>query len=158
MLDSLDIKILEGLNKNGRVTWSELAHHLQLSSPSIAERVKRLEEKEIIRGYTVKLNYVELGYTMTAFVAVTLEHPKYIANFTKAIQVLSEVEECHHVAGEDDYFLKVRCCTNQHLDEFLNTKLKVISGVARTRTTIALSTIKEESHHPLGVDMKRKKS
>jgi Lrp/AsnC family transcriptional regulator, leucine-responsive regulatory protein len=157
-MDSLDFKIIDELSRNGRVTWSELAQLLGLSSPAIADRVKRLEEKGIIRGYTAKLNEVELGYMVTAFIAVSLEHPKYIAGFTKAIQHLSEIEECHHVAGEDDYFLKVKCRTNQHLDEFLNGKLKVIAGVSRTRTTIALSTVKDKRNDAFPADSRGKKS
>ena len=149
MIDSLDVKILNALSRNGRMTWADLAAILQLSSPSTAERVKRLEEKGIISGYSAKLNYLALGYTVTAFVGVSLEHPKYISGFIKNIQKLSEVEECHHVAGEEDYLLKVRCLTNQHLDEFLNTKLKLIEGILRTRTTIALSSPKEFSHPKL---------
>ncbi len=158
MLDTLDMKILDALSLNGRMTWAELAQLLQLSSPSTAERVKRLEEKNIITGYKAKLNYTELGYTVTAFIAVSLEHPRYISGFVKEIHQFSEVEECHHVAGEDDYLLKVRCKTNQHLDDFLNTKLKIIEGVSRTRTTIALSTTKENTHHPLIFDRRGKKN
>lgn len=143
MLDSLDYKLLQALSLNGRMTWSELAGILQLSSPSTAERVKRLEEKGIISGYTAILNYQELGYGVTAFISVSLEHPKHIAEFIKTVHQLPEIVECHHVAGEDDYLLKVRCRSNKHLDEFLNSKLKVLKGVHRTRTTIALSSPKE---------------
>lgn len=144
MLDSLDFKLVNALLKNGRSTWAELAAYLKLSSPSTAERVKRLEEKGVIKGYTAKIDYEALGYVVVAFVAVCLEHPKYIDQFVGAIEKLPEVEECHHVAGDDDYFLKVRCSSNQKLDEFLNKKLKTIPGVHRSRTTIALRSIKEE--------------
>lgn len=143
MLDTLDYKIIEMLSLNGRMTWAELASALNLSAPSTAERVKRLEEKGIIKGYSLRLNYQLLGYTVTAFVAVTLMHPKYIADFTAAVNNLSEIEECHHVAGDDDYLLKVRSKTTQDLDDFLNTKLKLIKGISRTRTTIVLSSTKE---------------
>ena len=143
MLDTLDYKILELLCSNGRMTWAELASALGMSAPSTAERVKRLEEKGMILGYSLRLNYQSLGYTVTAFVAVTLTHPKYITGFTAAVDDLDEIEECHHVAGDDDYLLKVRCRTTKHLDDFLNTKLKLIKGVSRTRTTIVLSSTKE---------------
>ncbi len=143
MLDTLDYKVIELLSLNGRMTWAELASALGLSAPSTAERVKRLEEKGVITGYSLRLNYPLLGYAVTAFVAVTLAHPKYIAGFTEAVDDLSEIEECHHVAGDDDYLLKVRCKTTKHLDDFLNTKLKLIKGISRTRTTIALSSTKE---------------
>ena len=146
MLDSFDYKIIEQLSIYGRMTWSELANNLGMSAPSVADRVKKLEEKGIITGYSAKLDYASLGYNVTAFIAVNLNHPKYISNFLKSINEISEVEECHHVAGEDDYLLKVRCKTTQHLDELLN-KLKLIEGVSRTRTTIVLSSNKELSLH-----------
>lgn len=61
------------------------------------------------------------------------------------MEELAEVEECHHVAGDDDYILKVRCKHTEHLDKFLNEKLKTIPGISRTRTTIVLSSTKEDS-------------
>lgn len=145
MLDDLDYKILEHLSSNGRATWAELAQILGLSAPSTAERVKRLEEKGIIVGYGAALNYRSLGYSITAFIAVSLSHPKYRAGFLKAIEEMMEAEECHHVAGDDDYVLKVRCKDTDHLDKFLNENLKVLAGISRTRTTIVLSSSKESS-------------
>lgn len=142
-MDTLDYKIIELLSAQARMTWAELAITLGLSAPSAAERVKRLEEKGVIVGYSVRLNYPFLGFMITAFVAVNLAHPKYIDGFLKSTNGIYEIEECHHVAGEDDYFLKVRCKTTQHLDDFLNNKLKLIKGVSRTRTMIVLSTNKE---------------
>lgn len=143
MLDALDYKILEELSAHGRMTWAELAHQLGISAPSTADRVKKLEEKGVIMGYLSKLNYASLGYLVTAFIAVNLSHPKYILGFLNRVNEISEIEECHHVAGDDDYLLKVRCQTTRHLDELLNSKLKLIEGIARTRTTIVLSSNKE---------------
>lgn len=145
MLDDLDYKILEHLSFNGRATWADLAHILRLSAPSTAERVKRLEEKGVIVGYGTILNYRSLGYSITAFIAVSLSHPKHMVGFLKAIEEMMEVEECHHVAGDDDYILKVRCKNTEHLDKFLNENLKILPGISRTRTTIVLSSSKESS-------------
>jgi Lrp/AsnC family transcriptional regulator, leucine-responsive regulatory protein len=143
MLDSLDFKILEHLLVNGRASWAELANILGLSAPSTAERVKKLEERGVILGYRVNLNYKSLDYSVTAFISLSLSHPKHISGFLKSVDDLSEVEECHHVAGEDDYLLKVRCKNTESLDKFLNEKLKILPGISRTRTTIALSSSKE---------------
>ena len=144
MLDSLDYKIIELLTTTGRMTWADLSSILGLSAPSAADRVKRLEEKGVITGYSARINYQALGYTITAFVAVNLTHPKYIGSFIEAVNEISEIEECHHTAGDDDYLLKVRCNTTLHLDSLLNNKLKRIDGVSRTRTTIVLSSNKEK--------------
>lgn len=143
MLDSLDFKILEHLLVNGRASWAELANILGLSAPSTAERVKKLEERGVIRGYQVNLNYKLLDYSVTAFISISLSHPKHMSGFLKAIDDFAEVEECHHVAGEDDYLLKIRCKDMESLDKFLNEKLKILPGISRTRTTIALSSSKE---------------
>lgn len=143
MIDNLDCKILEYLADKGRATWSDLATTLGLSAPSTAERVKRLEEKGLIKGYRAELNYKTLGYAVTAFVALSLSHPKHISAFLKAVEDMTEIEECHHVAGNDDYLLKVRCKDTEALDKFLNQKLKVLPGISRTRTTIVLSSTKE---------------
>lgn len=143
MIDALDSKIISRLVRQGRITWSELAGLLKLSAPSTAERVKRLEEKGVIKGYSARLDYAALGFGLTAFVAVTLGHPKHRTGFLKHVEAASEIEECHHIAGDDDYLLKVRCRTTQHLDAFLNESLKIIPGVLRTRTTIVLASPKE---------------
>lgn len=143
MLDSLDLKILEHLLTNARTTWAELATILGLSPPSTAERVKRLEEKGVILGYSANLNYKLLNYSVTAFISLSLSHPKHISGFLKAVDGMAEIEECHHVAGEDDYLLKVRCWDTDSLNKFLNEKLKILPGISRTRTTIALSSLKE---------------
>lgn len=144
MLDTLDYKILKTLSEHGRISWSDLAQLLKLSAPSTADRVKRLEEKGFIKSYHASLDYFELGYTIVAFIAVTLAHPKHQKTFLKRIMQLAEIEECHHVAGEDDYLLKVRCLNTDDLNLFLTEKLKVIMGVAKTKTTIVLSTVKDE--------------
>lgn len=151
MFDALDYEIMRQLCRRGRTSWSELATILGLSAPSAADRVKRLEEKGIIRGYAARLDYQALLH-VTAFVAVSLSHPKHRSGFIKAVEGAQEVEECHHVAGDDDYLLKVRCWTIGHLDRFLNDHLKRIPGIARTRTTIALSSPKESPVIPEKVD------
>lgn len=145
MLDSLDYKIIEHLTLNARMTWSELANILGLSPPSTAERVKRLEEKGLITGYSANINYKALGYSVTAFISISLSHPKHIKEFLASIEDMCEVEECHHIAGDDDYLLKVRCKNIDLLDKFLNEKLKILPGILKTRTTIVLSSPKEST-------------
>ena len=152
MLDALDLKILDYLLINGRASWAELANILGLSAPSTAERVKRMEEKGVILGYRVNLNYRLLNYSVTAFISLSLSHPKHISEFLKAIDGMAEIEECHHVAGEDDYLIKVRCKDTEFLDKFLNEKLKILPGISKTRTTIALSSSKESPIKKLNIN------
>ena len=144
-MDVLDLKIIDALLLNGRATWTELGLQLQLSIPTIAERVKKLEEQGVLQGYRVIVDYGALGFALTALVFVTLAHPKHRAEFIQKINSSAEVLECLHVTGDDDYMLKVVCRDSKHLDMFLNEHLKSIVGVAKTRTIIALSAPKERA-------------
>jgi Lrp/AsnC family transcriptional regulator, leucine-responsive regulatory protein len=133
----------------GRITWSELAGILELSAPATAERVRRLEERKIIKGYTALIDPEAVGCELTAFIAVTLERPEHRAAFLQRVQELAEIQECHHVTGEDDYLLKVRCRNTRGLEQLVSENLKGLPGILRTRTTIVLSTTKETPILPL---------
>lgn len=149
-MDALDLKALVRLMDNGRATWAELAQHLGLSAPAAAERVHRLEERHVIRGYAALVDPDAVGYSLTAFVAVSLDHPEHRERFLQQVMRLDVVQECHHIAGEDDYLLKVRCHGPRDLEHILTDSLKAIPGVVRTRTTIVLHTEKETTALPIG--------
>src|SRR5690242_5127086 len=151
-LDATDMKILRLLVRNGRMSWADLASELELSGPSAAERVRKLEQRRVIRGYTALLDPEQVGAQVTAFVAVRLERPRHRTAFIKRVQELAQVLECHHVAGEDDYLLKVRVESLRKLEELVSSGLKSLDGVANTRTTIVMSTAKETPVPPLGAE------
>jgi Lrp/AsnC family leucine-responsive transcriptional regulator len=146
---SFDVKALKLLMRNGRASWAELGHLLGLSAPSAADRVRKLEQRGVIRGYAALVDPASVGYPLTAYVSVSLASHRNRAAFLRAISKMDQVVECHHVAGDDDYLLKVRCRGTQDLDHFLATQLKDKLGVARTRTTIVLSTAKESVRVPI---------
>ncbi len=148
-MDALDYMAVRYLMVQGRATWAELAQQLGLSAPAAAERVHRLEDRGVIRGYAALVDAEAVGCMVTAFVAVTLTLPAHRAAFLARVQTLPEVQECHHVAGDFDYLLKVRCASPRELDRVLSEELKGIPGVERTRTTIALFTLKETPAVPL---------
>ena len=148
-LDSLDRKVLEFLVRNGRATWAELGQLLGLSAPSAAERVRKLEQRGVIRGYAALIDPASVGRPLTAYISVSLASHRNRAAFLRAIAKMDQVAECHHVAGDDDYLLKVRCRGTQDLDHLLARELKEKLGVARTRTTIVLSTAKESVRVPI---------
>jgi Lrp/AsnC family transcriptional regulator, leucine-responsive regulatory protein len=148
-MDHLDFKALDAMQAHGRTTWAELATILGLSAPAAAERVRQLESAGVILGYAALLNADALGYHLMAFVAISLERPQHRAPFLNAIQHMPEVQECHHVAGDDDYLLKVRCLNTRHLDWLLNEQIKAVEGITRSRTTIVLNTHKETATLPL---------
>ncbi len=131
------------------MTWAELASCLGLSSPAAAERIHRLEEQGVIKGFTALVDHEAVGCGLTAFVAVVLERPEHRSPFLQKIVEMQEVQECHHVAGEDDYWLKVRCKGTRDLERLVSDTIKSMPGVARTRTTIVMSTPKETPIPPL---------
>jgi Lrp/AsnC family transcriptional regulator, leucine-responsive regulatory protein len=146
------MKAVARLQTSGRESWIRLGETLGVTGPAAAERVRRLEERGVIRGYAALLDPEAVGARLTAFVAVTLEHPKHRRAFLKRVETLAEVQECHHIAGDDDYLLKVRCSDTGHLDRILSEELKGVPGVQRTRTTIVLGTVKETTILPLPQD------
>lgn len=148
-MNSLDNKIIRALMSNGRITWAELAGLLGLSSPATADRVRRLEEQGIIKGYTALIDAESAGYGLAALIAVSLERPAHRQAFLELVHQLPEIQECHHTAGDDDYILKIRCRGTRDLDRIINEELKNLPGIVRTRTTIILGTVKETPNVPL---------
>jgi Lrp/AsnC family leucine-responsive transcriptional regulator len=155
-LDALDLKTIDELTRHGRMSWADLAGQLGLSAPAAAERVRRLEERGVIRGFAALVDAEAVGCALTAFVAVTLERPEHRAVFLDWARGCSNVQECHHLAGEDDYLLKVRCGGTRQLEALISDELKGLPGVARTRTSIALSTVKETVAVPLPTEAGRR--
>lgn len=147
--DPIDRKVLELLETRGRMTWAELGESVGLSPPAVAERVRRLEERGVIRGYAAMLDARSLGLTLTAFIGVTLERPKHRRAFLELVDKLPEIQECHHVAGDYDFLLKVRCRDTADLEKLISERIKGRPGAAQTRTTIVLSTCKETPALPV---------
>ncbi len=135
--------------RNGRATWAELGQLLGLSAPSAADRVRKLEQRGVIRGYAALVDPASVGHPLTAYISVSLASHRNRAAFLRAIDKMDHVVECHHVAGDHDYLLKVRCRGTQDLDDLLAKELKDKLGVAHTRTIIVLSTAKESVRVPI---------
>lgn len=148
-MDSLDYKIITAIMNNGRITWSELAGQLGLSSPAAADRVRKLEEQGVITGYTALIDAESAGYGLAALIAVSLERPEHRQGFVELVMKLPEIQECHHTAGDDDYILKLRCRGTRDLDRIISEEIKGLPGIVRTRTTIILGTVKETPQVPL---------
>lgn len=143
-MDKNDEKILEILKMDGRITVSDISRKINLSVPAVAERIRKLEQSKTIEKYLVRLNRMELGYTLLAFISVTLDKTENISRFREKIITCPNVLECHHIAGQGDYLLKVLVKNTLELENFLMNELKKIPGVISSNTTICLSTLKEE--------------
>ena len=148
-LDTIDTKALALLQRDGRGTWAMLGAALGMTGPAAAERVRRLEAAGVITGYRAIIEPKSVGLGLTAFIAVSLGGAVDRSSFLGRIARMPEVLECHHVTGDDDYLLKVRCAGTPELDRLLVHELKGIGGVVRTRTTVVLGTEKETSTLPV---------
>ena len=148
MTDSLDLtsrRILGLLTQDGRASYQALADEVGLSRPAVMERVKRLEEAGFVRGYTAVVDRRRIGYPITAFVAVRYTHSMGGLE-EPGIRALAEnpnVLECHHVAGEDCFMLKVAAPSVDSLEGILR-QLREPGEPVSTRTTIVLSTVFEK--------------
>jgi len=158
VLDSIDHHLVQLLQLDGRATQLELAREVGLSQPATAERIRKLEDSGVITGYVARVDASRLGKDVTAFVGVSIEHPKYFDGFCKKVLELPEVLECHRVAGQDSYLLKVKTKSTVSLDELLTESIRVIAGVTRTFTTIVLSSVKEDTRVHVDPQLYRRKS
>lgn len=149
-MDAIDIKLAAALQADGRASWARLGELVGLTAPAAAERVRKLEERGVVKGYYVLLDPTSMGLELAAFIAVTLQLPASREGFLRDITSLPEVLECHHVAGDADYIIKVRCSGTAHLERLISNDLKGVSGVATTRTAIVLRTEKETTALPIG--------
>ncbi|HEY3319530.1 MAG TPA: Lrp/AsnC family transcriptional regulator [Planctomycetota bacterium] len=151
-MDAIDLKILDILQKDGRTSHSELAKTVGLSAPSVGERVKKLEASGIIRRYVALLDPAKVNRPITATIAVSLDKPIHAKAFLQRIQELEDVLECHHVTGEMDYLLKVRTRSTSALEALISGDLRPLEGVVHTRTSVVLSSPKEETRLGLTLD------
>ncbi|HEU4988463.1 MAG: Lrp/AsnC family transcriptional regulator [Gemmatimonadota bacterium] len=148
-MDALDFKALSRLQQFGRDSWKNLGELLGITAQAAADRVHRLEQQGVVHGYAALVDPDAVGLHLTAFVGVSLERPKHRDAFLEHVLSLSEVQECHHVSGEDDYLLKVRCRSTSDLERVVGDDIRGIPGVVRIRTTIVLRTSKETVALPL---------
>ena len=147
-MNTNDLKIIRRLMSNARATWAELGALIGLSAPAAAERVRKLEESGVIKGYAALIDPDSIGCGLAALISLTIENPEYRPAIIKKIGELAEILECHHVAGDVDYILKVRCFGTRYLERLISNEIKSFPGV-RTKTTVILSTIKETPVLPL---------
>ncbi|WP_233455324.1 Lrp/AsnC family transcriptional regulator [Paenibacillus elgii] len=143
ILDTIDLAILDALKENSRMTASEISKRVNLSIPAVSERIRKMEEAEIIEAYTIKMNRMKTNCKLLSFIFVNIDQTEHIEEFRKSIVQCSSVLECHHVAGEYDYLLKVLVEDTQALEHFISNTLKNIKGVLKSNTIISLSSLKE---------------
>jgi Lrp/AsnC family leucine-responsive transcriptional regulator len=148
-IDEIDLRILEHLQRNARETQADIARAVGLAPSAVLERIRKLENRGIVRGYTADVDPRVLDLGMLAFVAVRSDDIGADEHIADALALVPEVLEVHHVAGDDCYLVKVRARDAEHLGVLLRTRVGRIPGVRSTRTTIVLGTVKETSRLPI---------
>lgn len=144
-LDAIDRTILAILQDDCKTPLAKIGERVDLSPPSVLERVHKLEEEGFIRGYQAALDARRLGIDVTAFIGVSIAHPTAITRFEEQLGELDDVMECHHVTGEHTLLLKVKTRDTQSLEALIRS-LREIEGVERTQTSVVLSTKVERSN------------
>ena len=137
-LDDLDQHLLRLLVQDGRRSYTDLAKDTGLSTSAVHQRVRRLEQRGVITGYTARVDPTALGLPLTAFVSVTPIDPAAPDDAPDRLQHLPAVEACHSVAGTESWILKVRVASPGALEALLS-EIRSAAGV-QTRTTVVLST------------------
>ena len=144
-LDDTDLQILDLLQANARETQVEIARAVGLAPSAVMERVRKLEARGVLKGYSATVDPKALGLGLLAFVAVRSDEAGSENRIASALAELPEVLEAHHVAGDDCYLIKIRARDAEHLGLLLRTRISRVPGVRSTRTTIVLETLKETS-------------
>jgi Lrp/AsnC family transcriptional regulator, leucine-responsive regulatory protein len=147
--DDTDLQILDLLQTNARETQVEIARAVGLAPSAVLERIRKLEAKGTLRGYSAHVDPKAIGLGLLAFIAVRTDEFGLENRIAKDLAELPEILEVHHVAGDDCYLVKVRALDAEHLGQILRSRFARIPGVRSTRTTIVLETVKETSHLPI---------
>ena len=155
-LDKTDKKILDTLQENAKITNAQLAAEAGISPPGMIERVKRLENGGVIKKYVALVNPGAVGKGTLAMVNVSLaaHHLASIDSFTEKINKMEEVLECYHIAGEDDFLLKIVVEDINSYEKFLVEKLTKVEGVSKIKTTFVLSTVKYNTKIHFNINQK----
>lgn len=143
-LDMIDREILGLMQENARISNADIARELNMAPSAVLERVKKLEQKNIILQYTVCINPEALQQNLLAYVFIKSADGLGCNSSTDELAKIPEIQEVHHVAGDDCYLVKIRTSDSASLMELMRNKLSKIPNILSTKTTIVLETVKEQ--------------
>jgi Lrp/AsnC family leucine-responsive transcriptional regulator len=138
MLEPTDARIIAELARDGRCSYTELAERVGLSVSAAHQRVRRLEQRGVIRGYAARLDGEQVGLPLTAFISLVPIDPAAPDDYAERLTDLTEIEDCYSVAGDESYIIKVRVASPGALETLLSA-IRSRANVS-TRTTVVLST------------------
>lgn len=136
-MDLIDEMIIEELKKDSRLTMSELGRRVHLSSPAVRERVRQLEEQQIIAAYTIKVNLKNIGYPISAIIEATIKNNRY-TEFKQHISNYTNIDFCYRISGEACFMLKAHFANFEDAEQFIDQLLPL----AQTKTNFIFSKVK----------------
>jgi Lrp/AsnC family leucine-responsive transcriptional regulator len=145
MIDEMDRRILSMLQANARTSNAEIARRVKMAPSAVLERIRKLEDRGIVREYTATLNPETIGLGLLAFIFVRTKAGTWQEDTAERLAALPQVEEVHHITGEDCFLVKVRVKDTSGLGTLLRDGIDAIDSVAGTRTTVVLQSVKETS-------------
>lgn len=149
MIDEIDATMLNILQANARTSNAEIARQVDLAPSAVFERIRKLEERGVIEGYSARIHPKAIGLPLLAFIFVRADEKPGAERTARRVADIPEVLEVHHVAGEDCFLVKVRAADTDALHKLLSERLGLIETITSTRTTIVLETVKESSALPI---------
>lgn len=144
VLDKIDLNILRLMQENARISNADMARELGMAPSGVLERVKKLEQKGVIQQYTARINPAALQQKMLAFIFMKASDGPGCTDTAEALAKIPEVQEVHHIAGDDCYLVKVRTYDSSTLVRLMRGSFSQIPNLLSTRTTIVLETVKEQ--------------
>jgi Lrp/AsnC family leucine-responsive transcriptional regulator len=138
-LSATDARIVEILQADGRRSYADLGADLGMAGPSAHERVKKLEARGVIRGYAARIDPIAVGLDVLAFTWVTQAPGTIATDLTADFAAIAEIEECHHIAGQADYILKIRATDMEHLGDVVR-RVQTTRHVFSTETDVVFTT------------------
>jgi Lrp/AsnC family leucine-responsive transcriptional regulator len=145
VLDNVDLQILDLMQSNARVSNTDLARELNMAPSAMLERVKKLEQKKVIKQYNTAIDPAAVQQKLLAFIFIkSKEGFTCCTDIAQELAKLPEVQEVHHIAGEDCFLVKVRTADSASLMAFMRNSLQKIPNILSTKTTIVLETVKEQ--------------
>jgi len=150
-MDDLDFRILQALQMNGRTKKTTLARELNVPTTTLVERIRRLENNQVIKDYQANIDPSKLDLLVQAFISVSLDHHQKnrIRSIENDIQKIPYVRACYHVAGRFDYLLHIAAKDVNHLGELVKKQIAAIAGIGKIETFIIFSEAKIDRGWPL---------
>jgi Lrp/AsnC family leucine-responsive transcriptional regulator len=151
VLDNVDTQILQLMQSNARISNAELSRELNMAPSAVLERVKKLEQKKIITGYFTQIDPAAVQQKLLAFIFIKSSEGFTCSSITaQSLSKIPEVQEVHHIAGEDCFLVKVRTEDSASLMNLMRNSLQKIPNISSTKTTIVLETVKEQQQLVIG--------